>query len=82
MPGKLEEIRTAAAALKACDSSITPFVTRGAKGAIAYTFSNYLHNLGGDYFDAQGKPNMCAAPNKAALELYVGSSRISARPAW
>ena len=71
-PGKLEEIRTAAAALKACDSSITPFVTRGAKGAIAYTFSNYLHNLGGNYFDAQDKPNMCAAPNKAALELYVG----------
>jgi multiple sugar transport system substrate-binding protein len=72
IPGKLEELRTAAAALKACDGSFTPFVTRGAKAAIAYTFSNFLHNSGGEYFDAQGKPNMCAAANKAALALYAG----------
>ena len=72
LPGTLEDVPKAAAAIKACDGAITPFTSRGAKGAIAYTFSAFLHNLGGDYFDKAGKSNMCAGPNKAALAMYTG----------
>ena len=72
LPAALEDLPKTAAALKACDPSLTAFASRGAKGAISYTFSNFLHNLGGDYFDKAGKSAMCAAPNKAALTLYSG----------
>jgi multiple sugar transport system substrate-binding protein len=70
LPTKLDEIAGAAQKLKACDATITPFVTRGAKGALAYTFSNFLHNAGAEYFNG-GKPAMCAGPAKAALDTYV-----------
>jgi multiple sugar transport system substrate-binding protein len=72
VPAAMADLPKAAAALKACDPNIVPFASRGAKGAIAYTFSNFLHNMGGDYFNAQRQSNMCAAPNKAALEMYAG----------
>lgn len=72
MPQRLDDIASAAQRLRACDANIVPFVSRGAKGAIAYTFSAFLHNSGGDYFDAGGRSNMCAAPNRAALSTYAG----------
>lgn len=72
LPAAMADLPRAAAALKACDAGIIPFASRGAKGAIAYTFSNFLHNMGGRYFNEQRQPNMCAAPNKAALEMYAG----------
>lgn len=71
MPASMADLPRATAALKACDASIIPIASRGAKGAIAYTFSNFLHNMGGRYFNEQRQPNMCAAPNKAALEMYA-----------
>jgi multiple sugar transport system substrate-binding protein len=70
-PTALQQLPDVAAKLKACDPGITPFVSRGAKGALAYTFSNFLHNLGGDYFDAGGKSNLCSAPGKQAMQLYA-----------
>jgi multiple sugar transport system substrate-binding protein len=71
LPTSLEELPQVAAKLKACDPDITPFVTRGAKGALAYTFSNFLHNLGGDYFDVSGKSNLCSPAGTKALQLYA-----------
>lgn len=74
-PASLAALGEAAAKIKQCQPELTPFVTRGAKGAIAYTFSNFLHNLGGDYFSADGKSNLCSDAGRAALELYTGLLR-------
>jgi multiple sugar transport system substrate-binding protein len=70
-PASLADIEAAAKKIKACDLSITPFVSRGLKDAVAYTFSNFVHNLGGSYLK-DGKPDLCSAANLAALNLYGG----------
>ena len=53
-PKTIKDVEAAAQKIKACDSTITPFVSRGLKPAVAYTFSNMLHNIGGSYM-ANGK---------------------------
>ena len=68
-PATIEDIEAAAQKMKACDSCITPFVSRGLKPAVAYTFSNMLHNIGGSYI-ANGKSNLCSAKGKEALDTY------------
>jgi multiple sugar transport system substrate-binding protein len=73
-PSTLEDVESAAQKLKACDTTITPFVSRGLKPAVAYTFSNVLHNIGGSYI-ADGKSNLCSAKGKQALETYSGLLR-------
>jgi multiple sugar transport system substrate-binding protein len=73
-PATIKDIEPAAKKLKACDASITPFVSRGLKPAIAYTFSNVLHNIGGNYI-ANGKSNLCSGKGKEALETYSGLLR-------
>src|SRR5262249_50317648 len=62
-PATIKDIETAAEKIKACDSSITPFVSRGLKPAVAYTFSNMLHNIGGTYI-ANGKSELCSPKGK------------------
>lgn len=69
VPAKLDDILTAAQKIKACDPSITPFVSRGLRDAVAYTFSNFLHNMGGTYMK-DGKSDLCSPPDLAALTLY------------
>jgi multiple sugar transport system substrate-binding protein len=73
-PATIKDVQAAAAKLKACDSSVTPFVSRGLKPAVAYTFSNLLHNIGASYI-ANGKSNLCSAKGKEALETYSGLLR-------
>ena len=73
-PATIKDVESAAQKLKACDGSITPFVSRGLKPAIAYTFSNMLHNIGGSYI-ANGKSNLCSAKGKEALDTYSGLLR-------
>lgn len=70
-PTTLAALPDAAKALKACDGAMTPFVSRGLRDAVAYTYSNVIHNMGGQYMKA-GKSDLCSAPNKAALGLYAG----------
>ena len=70
-PATLDDLEPAAKKLKACDPSVTPFVSRGLKDAVAYTFSNVMHNMGGTYM-RDGKSDLCSAPDKASLELYGG----------
>ncbi|MBV9064466.1 MAG: sugar ABC transporter substrate-binding protein [Methylobacteriaceae bacterium] len=74
VPKTIKDIEAAAKKLKACDSSITPFVSRGLKPAVAYTFSNMLHNIGGTYM-VNGKSNLCSHQGKEALETYSGLLR-------
>ncbi|MBS0532118.1 MAG: extracellular solute-binding protein [Proteobacteria bacterium] len=68
-PRELSQLLLAAKKIKECDSQITPFVSRGLKPAISYTFSNFLHNLGGHY-TKDGKVNLCGPVHKEAYELY------------
>ena len=70
-PATLDALPDTAKKLKACDPAITPFVSRGLKDAVAYTFSNVLHNEGGQYMK-DGKSDLCSKPDLAALELYAG----------
>jgi multiple sugar transport system substrate-binding protein len=68
-PKTIKDVEAAAEKIKTCDSAVTPFVSRGLKPAVAYTFSNMLHNVGGTYI-ANGKSNLCSAKGKEALEAY------------
>lgn len=65
----ISDVEAAAKKIKACDGGITPFVSRGLKPALPYTFSNVLHNLGGSYI-VDGKSALCSAKDKQALETY------------
>lgn len=69
-PKSIDDIASVAAKIKACDSSITPFATRGLKPALPYTFSVFLHNMGGSYMK-DGKSNLCSAEGKKALQTYA-----------
>jgi len=70
-PTALDAFPDAAKAIKACNPGMTPFVSRGLRDALAYTYSNFVHNMGGRYM-RDGKSDLCSAPNKAALGLYAG----------
>lgn len=70
-PAQLTDLPATAKALRACDPSLTPFASRGLRDAVAYTFSNVVHNMGGAYM-RDGKSDLCSAPNQAALGLYAG----------
>lgn len=68
-PVSLSDVQAAAKKLKECDSSITPFTSRGLKAALAYTFSNVLHNMGGKYI-VDGKSALCAPAGQKAIGYY------------
>jgi multiple sugar transport system substrate-binding protein len=68
-PKTIADVETAAKKIKACDNLLTPFVSRGLKPAVAYTFSNMLHNIGGSYI-VDGKSALCSAKDKEALDTY------------
>ncbi|WP_035715131.1 ABC transporter substrate-binding protein [Bradyrhizobium genomosp. I (2014)] len=68
-PKTIKDVEAAAEKIKTCDSAVTPFVSRGLKPAVAYTFSNMLHNIGGTYM-AGGKSKLCSAKGKEALDTY------------
>ena len=69
-PKTLEEMDGVAAKLKACDPAVTPFVSRGLKPALAFTYSVFLHNMGGQYLKA-GKSQLCSKEGQASLDLYA-----------
>ncbi|MDQ6640083.1 MAG: sugar ABC transporter substrate-binding protein [Pseudomonadota bacterium] len=70
LPKSLSELEAAAAKLKACDAAVAPFVSRGLKPALPFTFSVFLHNMGGQYMKA-GKSQLCSKEGQAALDLYA-----------
>ncbi len=70
-PTQVTDLPATAKAIKACDPAITPFASRGLRDAVAYTFSNVVHNMGGAYI-RDGKSDLCSQPNQAALGLYAG----------
>ena len=69
-PKSLAELETTAAKLKTCEPGVTPFVSRGLKPALPFTFSVFLHNMGGQYIK-DGKSQLCSKDTQAALDLYA-----------
>lgn len=69
LPKSLPELEGVAAKLKACEPGVTPFVSRGLKPALPFTYSVFLHNMGGDYMK-DGKSQLCSKPGQESLTLY------------
>ena len=70
VPKTLAEIEEAAKKVKVCDASVSPWVSRGLKSAAPYTFSVFLHNLGGQYI-SNGKSSLNSKTGQDALRLYT-----------
>lgn len=70
VPKKLEELEAVAAKLKSCEPGVTPFVSRGLKPALPFTYSVFLHNAGGQYMK-DGKSQLCSKEGQASLGLYA-----------
>ena len=70
LPRSLTELDAVAAKLKACDAGVTPFVSRGLKPALPFTYSVFLHNMGGSYIKG-GKSQLCSKEGQASLDLYA-----------
>ncbi|MDB5827746.1 MAG: extracellular solute-binding protein family 1 [Variovorax sp.] len=70
LPASLPELEGVAAKLKACDSNVTPFVSRGLKPALPFSYSVFLHNMGGDYMKG-GKSQLCSKEGQTSLGLYA-----------
>ena len=69
-PKTLEELEAASKAIKEKKPDIIPFATRGLKSALPFTFSVFLHNMGGEYV-VDGKANLTNATTKKAIDFYA-----------
>jgi multiple sugar transport system substrate-binding protein len=69
-PKTLAELESVAAKLKTCEPGVTPFVSRGLKPALPFTYSVFLHNMGGQYLKG-GKSQLCSKEGQASLDLYA-----------
>ncbi len=70
-PASLDDLAAAAKKISECESGMTPISSRGLKAALAYTFSNVLHNMGGQYI-VDGKSALCAPAGQKAISYYGG----------
>jgi multiple sugar transport system substrate-binding protein len=74
-PKSLDELEAAVKKVKAAKPDMVPFASRGLAAAAPYTFSNFLHNMGGDYVGADGKSALSTPEALAAIELYARLQR-------
>lgn len=70
VPDSLQALEDAARSIKACEVDVVPFASRGLAPAVPYTLSNFLHNFGASYLDAEGNSNLCSEPAIEAIDLY------------
>ena len=75
-PATIKDVEAAAEKIKACDSTITPFVSRGLKPAIAYTFSNMLHNIGGSLHGKRKIQSLLGEGQGDAGDLQPAAARL------
>ena len=69
-PTTLAELEAACKVIKEKKPDMVPFVSRGLKPALAFTFSVFIHNMGGEYF-VDGKPAISSPIGKEAVDLYA-----------
>ena len=60
-----------AAKLKACEPVDGAADDTRLEGRLPYTYSGFLHNLGGDYLGKDRKPALCSKEAQAATTLYA-----------
>lgn len=70
-PRAVEDLPTAAAALKACDANQGVWAARGLRGAIPYALTGFVNNLGGSYATPDGKPGLCQPATVRGIEMYA-----------
>ncbi|CAM3622681.1 Multiple sugar transport system substrate-binding protein [Bordetella sputigena] len=71
LPADLKDMPALADRLKKCEPDLTPFVSRGQKPALPFTYSVFLHNMGGSYMQ-DGKSALCSPAGVASIRLYAG----------
>lgn len=68
-PKTLSELEAVCKVIKERKPDMAPFASRGLKSAVPYTFSNFLHNMGGAY-TKDGKANLTDPVSREAFALY------------
>jgi multiple sugar transport system substrate-binding protein len=74
-PQFVEDIPVAAKALKACDPNQGVWAARGLRITIPYAMGAFVHNLGGEWKTADGKPNLCSDKVIAGMDMYASLLR-------
>ncbi len=74
-PKTLDELREAAAKIKAENPGVAGFVARTGKAAAVTQFSSFLFSFGGDFVDANGKASVNTEQAKQAYAYYGGLLR-------
>lgn len=70
-PKSLEELVAAIKVVKQKKPGMVPFASRGLAAAVPYTFSNWVHNYGGEFTDKAGKSALSSPAVLKALEEYA-----------
>lgn len=71
-PKTLDDLKTAAAKVRAADPGVAGFVARTDKSAAVTQFSSFLYSFGGDFTDDSGKAAVNSAEAKQAYAFYGG----------
>lgn len=71
-PKTLDDLKAAAAKIKASDPGVAGFVARTGKAAAVTQFSSFLYSFGGDFVDAGGKSAVASDAAKQAYAFYGG----------
>ncbi|GAA1676098.1 sugar ABC transporter substrate-binding protein [Nonomuraea maheshkhaliensis] len=71
-PKTLDELKAAAAKIKASDPGVAGFVARTGKSAAVTQFSSFLYSFGGDFVDGGGKSAVASDAAKQAYAFYGG----------
>ena len=71
VPAHMEDLMTAAAAIKKCQPDIVPFTSRGLKEALNFTFGPMLNNFGGSYDKPIDGAYLCNAPGIKTVQFYA-----------
>jgi multiple sugar transport system substrate-binding protein len=69
-PNKLSDLINVARKIAKCDKNIVPFVSRGLKPALPYTFSVFRKNMGGQLMK-NGKSMLNSDADRKAINYYV-----------
>ncbi|MBB6551364.1 ABC transporter substrate-binding protein [Nonomuraea rubra] len=71
-PKTLDELKAAAAKVKAAEPDVAGFVARTGKSAAVTQFSSFLYSFGGDFVDGSGKSAVGSEAAKQAYAFYGG----------
>jgi multiple sugar transport system substrate-binding protein len=79
-PKYLEDILPAAAAIRKCDGSMSPWTGRGIRSVTPYAMAGFIYNSGGSFTTADGKPGLSQPNSVKGLEIYATLMRDYAPP--